>query len=245
MGPVFVVFGWMIVATILCVIGGLILAGLVSIILRGVESGRIRAILIAGFLPAAAFAYLFGCLLVFSIWSSARGRDWGWGDTWDTPILGDYHLMMIDVTEQGTVYNRTDSRAYREGSVSSAPGDRGVIFGVRRLEVRPPYLIGAASPEAFMEYPVKSPETLFFILDTRSGQRKDEPSLTELETAAQQLGKPLKLQSVNSVYGAYRYGWIDLIPLVAFAIPPFAALIWLVRELLKLRAKRPRLASSS
>lgn len=234
---------WVIAAGILSVFGGLLLGWLVAFFLREVPTGRNRAIIIAGVLPAVGFAYLFGCVLLFSIWSAARGRDWGWGDTWDTPILGSYHLMMIDVTDQATVYNRADTRVYSNGSVASAPGDPDVIFGVRRLEVRPPYLIGAASPEAFMEYPLKSPETLFFVLDTRSGARKNETSLDLLENDARRIGGPLKLESVNTVYGRYRYGGVDLFPLIAFSVPPLAILMWLTRAVLRLRAIRPMLTS--
>jgi hypothetical protein len=218
--------------------GGLSLAGLVAFLTRGVKLGRKRALVISGFLPALGFAYLFACVLVFSVWSSARGRDWGWGDTWDTPILGSYHLMMIDVTDNATVYNRSDPRVYHNGSVAGSPGQQGAIFGVHRLEVRGPFLFGAASPETFMQGGISPPETLFFILDTRSGIRTDEPSLIALGAAAQPLGGPLKLEPVSAIYSHYRYGMIDLIPVIAFAVPPLTALILLARALLRLRATR-------
>ena len=57
---------------------------------RRVGNGRKRALVTAGLLPFAALAYTFVCVIVFSVWSSARGRDWGWGDTWEVPLIGSY-----------------------------------------------------------------------------------------------------------------------------------------------------------
>lgn len=229
MGPLFVVLFWLIVGSVFSVVGGLLLALVARFLLRNVPAGRKLATVIAAVLPAAGFAYLFVCVLLFSVWSGARGRDWGWGDTWDTPILGNYHLTMIDVTDEGFV----DYEAQSSRGVSQT-----VAIGVRRLEVRPPYLIGAAAPKSITTYPQRSPETLFFILDTRSGTRKDFKTLAELDIAARQLGGPLRLESVDAIYNHYRYGLIDLIPVGLFAIPPLTAGIFLLRAFLKLRATR-------
>lgn len=246
MGPLFVLLIWAFVGGILSLIGGLVLAGLVSLLTRGVESGRKRAIFIAGCLPAIGCGYLFVCLVIFSAWSLARGRDMGWGDSWDTPILGSYHLQMIDLTDEATVYNQSDSRVYQDGQVRGSSDDPGVIFRVRRLEVRPPFLFGTASPDAaFTERPIKSPETLFFVLDTRSGTRTNDPTLNALQADAQRFGGPLKLEPVDVVYSRYRYGKADLIPGIAFAIPPLIALFFLTRALIRLRATRQQAATDS
>ena len=238
MGPLFVLIFWAIVGGFLSIVGGLALGGLVAFLTRGVGAGRSTAIWVARALPAVGCVYLFCCVVVFSIWSGARGRDMGWGDSWDTPILGDYHLMMIDVTDQGTVYNRADPSVYRGGSVGWRPGQQDVIAGVRRLEVRSPFLLGAANPGAFMGRPEQSPETVFFVLDTRSGNRIDEPTLTNLVADAQRLGGPLKLEPVDVIYGRYRYGRADLILLVLFSVPLLIALFFLAWRLIRLRATR-------
>jgi hypothetical protein len=226
----------MVIAGVLSVIGGVALVGIVAIALRKVNAGKKRALVVAGLLPTFGFAYLFVCILVFSIWSSMRGRDWGWGDTWDTPIVDDYHLMMIDVMDNGTIYNRADPSVYRDGSVAGSSRRRDVIFGVRRLEVRSPYLIGTASPDTSMEYPVRSPEKLFFILDTRNGSRTDEPSLAALQQAVEKSSGPLRLESVEAVYGRLRYDSLDLVPVIVLGVPPVAAFGFLFWVLLKLRA---------
>lgn len=75
MGPLFVLGFWFTVAGVLSVLVGLAMIGLVSILLRGVPTDKRRSLKIAGFLPAAGFTYLFACILAFSIWSAARGRD--------------------------------------------------------------------------------------------------------------------------------------------------------------------------
>lgn len=231
MGPLFVLLFWVIVGSILSAVGGGLLACAVAFLLRGVEAGRKRAIIIAGFLPAIGFAYLFVCVLLFSFWSAARGRDWGWGDTWDTPILGGYHLMMIDVTDEAAIYHSSFPDIYS-------------VSGVRRLEVRAPFLIGTAAPWKITEYPHTSPETLFFILNTSNGTRQDFKTLSELESAARNLGGPLRLEPVENIYNHYRYGIVDLVPVTLFAIPPLTSLFFLMREFLRLRATRELEASS-
>jgi hypothetical protein len=163
----------------------------------------------------------------------------GWGDSWDTPILGNYHLLMVDDTDQGTVYDRDDPRVYSNGSVGSADGDRDVIFGVRRLEVRPPWLLGTAAPKDFMNEPADSPDTLFFILDTRTGLREDEHSFESLKSAAQKLGAPLHLETVEAVYNARRYDKADLLLLVLLSMPPILACVFLMRALIRLCRSRP------
>lgn len=236
MGPLFVIFFWILLGGVLSILGGFFLAFLVRFLLRGIPTGQGPAIVIGAVLPAFGFAYLFGSVLVFSLWSAARDRDWGWGDSWDTPLLGDYHLMMIDLTDQGTIYNKADPTVYRNGSVSGSPDQQDVVFGVTRMEVRPPYFLGAASND--QSFPRKDDESRFFILDTRSGARTDETSLASLQTAAQRLGSPLELEPVETIYNRYRYRLVDLIPVAFLAIPPLAAGIFLLRAFLKLRATR-------
>jgi len=237
MGPLFVVLLWIMVGGTFSIVGGFAFWLLARWLLLGIPVGLERASIIAGALPLAGFAYLFGCVLVFSVWSGARGRDWGWGDTWDTPILGNYHLAMIDVTDQGMVCYQPIRNAMADAGPSIADG-------VRRLEVRPPYLIGAAAPNTITEYPHTSPETLFFMVDTRSGARRDFKTLAALDSAAQQLGGPLRLESVNTIYNRYRYQLIDLIPVCLLAIPPLIGFIFLFRAFLRLRATRELAARS-
>lgn len=230
MGPLFVLIFWAIAAAILSVIGGTVLVKLVAFLTRGVPLGRRRALTVAGLLPAAGFAYLFFCVIAFSIWSGLRDRDWGWGDTWDTPIIGDYHLMMIDVTDNATIYSRSDKDSYN---------GKKAINGVHQLEVRGPLLLASANPGAFMEYPAKSPDNLFFILHTDTGVREDYPSIDALSAQAERLGQPLHLEPVARIYERYRYIKLDLIPLTFFAIPPIGAAVFLTRSLLRLMHTRP------
>ncbi len=247
MGPLFVLIFWIIAGSLLSLAGGALLVKVVALLTVRVRVGQKRALSIARVLPALGFAYLFLCILIFSFWSTARGRDWGWGDTWDTPILGNYHLMMIDVTDQGTIYDRADPNVFQNGSVmGGGPAQKNVIFGVRRFEVRPPFLLGEASPNTFTESPTTPPQTIFFVLDTRDNSREDAPNLAALQARARQMpGGPLQLQPVNVIYKRFRYTWPDLIPVLLFTIPPLVALLWLTRALLRLRRKREPLLAST
>jgi len=241
MGPLFILAFWALVATVGSVVGGLVLAGLVALLTRGVTNGRKRAITIAGLLPAAGFVYLFCFVMAFSIWSALRGgRDMGWGDSWEAPILGNYSLMMIDVTDHATIYNRIHRS---EDSLQYGPDTRDVVADVRRLEVCAPYLIGAAGPDDFGHEGSPSPEDRFFILDTRSNTRTDYASLSELEHAAKALNLPFALQTVDAVYENARYTWPDLIPLIIFALPALGVALVLIYALLRLRAKRDKVVA--
>jgi hypothetical protein len=216
MGPLFVLIIWAIVGTILSVIGGAVLVAITSFLTKGVENGRGRALAVAGLLPAAGFAYLFCCIIAFSIWSGFRGRDLGFGDSWDTPIVGNYNLLMIDVTDQATIYDRQAPNTYNASSA---------IQGVNLLEVRGPLLLGTSN-------------NLFFILHTDTGVRQDFTSLGTLSAEAQRLGKPLHLEPVDTIYGRYRYTKLDAIPIALFAIPPIVGAFFLTRSLLHLMRTR-------
>jgi hypothetical protein len=217
MGPLFVLVFWAIVGTILSAAGGAILVTIVAFLTRRITQGRRRALTIAGLLPAAGFAYLFCCVIAFSVWSISRNRDWGWGDTWDTPIIGNYSLMMIDVPDEATLYNRQAPNTYNGSSA---------IQGVNLLEVRGPILLGTAN-------------NLFFILHTDTEVRQDFTSLNALSAEAQRLGRPLHLEPVDTIYGRYRYTKIDLIAVVLFMVPPIVLAFFLIRSLLRLIRSRP------
>jgi hypothetical protein len=238
MGPLFVLGFWGVAATVLSVVGGAVLSFFVRLLTRRVSNGRKRATTIAALLPAAGFAYLFCCIMVFSAWSLARGRDMGWGDSWDTAILGNYNLMMIDVTDHATLYNHADKKVSDgNGSVSWGPGTKDVIEGVRRIEVQDPYIIGAAGPDDFGHEDKPSPEDRFFVMDTRSNERIDYSSLAELEMAARKLNAPFALESVDAVYEKHRYSWGDFVLVAVFAVPPLFIGWFLVRALWYLRRR--------
>jgi hypothetical protein len=203
----------------------------------GFRSEKQKAARIARWVPAMGFAYVSGCVLLFSLWSSARAKDGALGNTWETPLLGNYSLRITGVPDQGMIFDRTDHDVASQGRVESAMGRRNAIVGVQQLEVRAPYVLGVASANAFQEQPAASPKPLFFILDTRTGIRSDEASLAALQSSALSLGSPLKLSTVKDVYRRYRYDELDLIPLFAFFIPPIAGSWLLVRWFRRPRGK--------
>ena len=233
MGPLFVILFWAVSGSILGAIASAALVAIVAGLTRRVTKGRKRALVTAGALPFAGLAYMFVCVIIFSVWSSARGRDWGWGDTWEVPLLGSYRLMMIDVTDKGTVYDSSDPNVSHAGSVYGSAKDRDALFGVRRLEIRPPFILGAAATDHFLSSDQNPQETLFFQMDTRNRTRIDKPTLADLE----QITGKTTLKPVDEVYGSLRYTKLDLIPLMLFAVLPIAAGWYLLRALSRLRAR--------
>lgn len=220
-----IVFLSVCVAAVFAVGGGLALSGAAAFLHPAGRDDRQQATRIVRWLPAMGFAYLCSCILIFSLWSSLRGRDLGWGDTWNTPILGDYSMTMADTTDHATLYDHTDPGSFTTGGAAPSSARRDVIPGVRQLEVRSPYLIGTA----VQDQPLASrgSASLFFILDTRTGTRTDLPSLPALQAAALHLGAPLRMLPVKTVYKRCRYTSADLLPLMVFAIPAVIG-FWLV-----------------
>ncbi len=240
MGPMFILMFWALAATVLSVIGGAVLGGTVWLLTRKLIRGRKRAITIAALLPAAGFAYLFCCVAIFAIWSMAQGKDMGWGDSWDTAVLANYNIEMIDVTDHGVLYNRADKNVSDgDGSLHFNPSDRDVIDGVRRLQVADPYIFGAVGPDDFARQGAPSPENRFFIMDTRSNSRTDYPSLADLDNAARSLRSPLALQPTEAVYNQHRYSRLDLLLGGLLALPPIVVAIILVRLLIGLYRPKP------
>jgi hypothetical protein len=59
-----------------------------------------------------------------------------------------------------------------------------------------------------------------------------------LKAAALQLNIPFNLEPVDVIYSIYRYTWIDIVLLVAFALPPLIMGAILVQALMRLRSTR-------
>jgi hypothetical protein len=122
---------------------------------------------------------------------------------WDAPILGRYHLYMINTTDSAALYDSSVPGVFDNG-VLLLPGHRDIIFGVHDLELRPPLIFGTATPTAYYNSPQPYDKQLFFLLDTRTASRTDYPSIDSLERAAEKLGGPIKLQRVDAVFNRGR-----------------------------------------
>ena len=115
MGLGIVLLFWAVIGTILAVGGIIIFGGVTAFCTRGAAKGRRSAITMACLFPIACLAWA-GALFVFQaiVNEGLLHRDLGIGDTWHAPVSNGYQIMMIDVTNQGWVYNPRP-KALREG----------------------------------------------------------------------------------------------------------------------------------
>ena len=236
MGIAFVILIWGIIGIVVSCVGSCAMAWTTGFVTRGVPKGRRRAIIASGLFP-------FGCLawaaVVFFVQAYVNlrffDRDPGIGDTWECPVPNGYRIVMIDVTDQGTIYNPKTQR-YPDG-VSSQDD---AIFGVRTLQVSGPYLLGGVDgkySEHLMDH--KEQVDSYFVLDSRTGKRSDFPSQDLLAATARRLGIQLNLEPIEQVYFEFRGTWFDRLTTALFLGPPFVLFAFLVRWIIRVRRTRP------
>jgi len=234
MGLGFVLIFWAVIGLILSGIGALFLGGATWFFTRRVVKGRLLVIVAASLFPFACFAW-GGVVFVFQAIVSELflHRDAGLGDAWRCTLPNGYEILMIDVTDQGWVYN---PKTGTSGAVSEREDS---VAGVRLLQISGPYLLGAVDRNAF-EHLGKESNAVdsYFILDTRSGERKTLQDYDALSDAAVQLGIQLNLEPIETVYFTYRSSWFDVFVGVLFFAPPVGGFLLLVRWVAKLRRKQ-------
>jgi hypothetical protein len=126
MGIVIVLIFYAIALTIGASVGALILGTATYNLTRSVGPKRKRTIFASVIFPFACVIFA-GCWFLGYALNNAEvfDRDPGLGDSWETPLPNGYALMMIDTTDQGTVYNPKTQR--QKGSVTSQ--DDAVFWG--------------------------------------------------------------------------------------------------------------------
>src|SRR5690349_6374404 len=106
MGIAFVLLFWAIGGTIFSGLVAVILGGATASLTRGVTKGRRRAIILASLFP---FACLLWAVFIFIFQTFVNEgvlhRDPGIGDAWHCSLPNGYEILMIDVTDYGSVYN--------------------------------------------------------------------------------------------------------------------------------------------
>ncbi len=234
MGIGFVLIIWAIVGTILAGLGMLVLGGAAALFTRGVTTGRWKPILVAGLFPFACLAWAGGLFVFQAIINDVVfHRDPGLGDTWYCPLPNGYALMMIDLTDNGWVYNPKTQPGSGVGEQEDA------IAGVRVVQVAGRFILGGADSQSFQDSGEDSTRVdSYFLMDTETGKRTTFPTQDSLRNAASQLGIQLNLQPIDSVYSKYRLTWFDaFVGLLLFAAP-LLALGLLVRWIVRLRRTR-------
>jgi hypothetical protein len=227
MGIGFVLMLWAIAGTVLAGMGALIFGGATAFLTRGARTGRRKAILAASAFPFICLAWggiVFGFQALVN--ELILDRDAGLGDTWHWPLPNGYSLLMIDVTDQGWVYNPKtqpgDSVTEQEDSIA----------GVRKIQVAGRYILGASDTKWFGSEENDRVDS-FFVLDTQSGTHIAFYDYDRLKAEAARLGIQVNLEPISAVYSSYRFTWFEgfvgcllFLPLVVVA---YQITRWVIR----------------
>jgi Na+-translocating ferredoxin:NAD+ oxidoreductase RnfD subunit len=234
MGIGIVLMVYAVAFTVAASVGAVLLGALASVLTRQSGRRRKRAIVASALFP-------FLCLLFAGAWFVAYAtvnslvfdRDPGLGDSWQTPLPNGYALIMIDTTDQGTVYNpKTQAK---DGSIASRDD---AVFGVRQLQVSQSHIFGARDSGYFGRLGEESKFVDgYFELETKQGKVTEFKSLEELQEHASSEGVTLNLRPFDSVFADYRTTWFDytagltlvVVPLFGFAL--LGRWIWKIRRL--------------
>src|SRR6187402_884504 len=196
---------------------------------------RKRTLVIVALFPFLCVGYAGACFSTYAIINyKFFHRDPGLGDSWETPLPNGYALMMVDTTDQGTIYNPRTQGGY--GVVTSSADSE---FGVRQMQVANHLIFGARDTDYFNHIGQESTVVdTYFDLNTRTNTKVEYKSLAELKGAAKVAGVPLDLHSFESVFGQYRSTWFDLVAIITLLALPAFSFILLVRWVWLQRSRR-------
>jgi hypothetical protein len=123
-----------------------------------------------------------------------------------------YQVMMIDVTDQGWVYNPMTQPGSGVGEREDA------IAGVRNVQVAGRYILGATESRAFENLGKDTNQVdAYFLLDTKLGRRTRFQNYDALRHGALELGIEPNLEPINAVYSKFRFSWLTHCPDCCFA----------------------------
>lgn len=227
----FVLIFYAVALSIAAAIGAVVLGGLAYLLTRRAAAGRKRAVFASALFPFTCVAFAGAWFILYAVINyTVFHRDPGLGDSWETPLPNGYALMMIDVTDEGTVYNPKT-----QGGGDVVVGQQDTVFGVRQLQVSGVRIFGARDSGYFGRIGQDSAAVdTWFELDTGKGAPVEFKSLDALRHHAAAEGVVLNLRSFYDVYRDYRLTWFDytagailfLVPACGFAL--LARWIWLI-----------------
>ncbi|MBV9183210.1 MAG: hypothetical protein JO356_18055, partial [Acidobacteria bacterium] len=212
MGLGIVLLFWAVLGVVVASIGALTLAGTVTLLTRQVRATRRRVILSAALFPFVCLGW-GACVFVFQavVNELLLDRDLGIGDTWHAPLRNRYQIMMIDVTDQGWVYNPKTQPA------SGVREQQDAVVGVRKLQVAGRYILGGADSKSFENLGRDSQNVdWFFILDSDTGKQTKFQTYDALRSGAQELRITLNLEPMYRVYSRFRFTWFDMFAALLF-----------------------------
>lgn len=234
MGIGIVLLIWAIVGLVLAGVGAFVSGGVVAYLTRGAVDGRRRLIAAAIAFPFVCFAWVGGVFVFRAVVNeSVFHRDALMGDSWRCRLPNGYAILMIDVTDQGWVYNP-----------KTQPGDsvaegEDAIAGVRMLQVADRYILLASNTHSFEDQEHETGRVdSYVLLDTQTGMQTKFPSYDALQHKASDLGITTKLEPIESVYSRYRFSWFDVLMVPFFALAPVLGAIFLLRWTVRVRNTR-------
>ena len=201
---------------------------------RGAQRSRKRLILVASLFPLVCFGWAAAVSAFQAVINeTVFHRDAGLGDTWTCPLPNGYALLMIDTTDQGFVYN---PRTQPGGGVGE---QEDAIAGVRILQVSGRYILGGSDSRSFERSDNTARQVdSYFLLDTEFGKHTNFPSYDALRRKAQELGIVLELESIEAVYGRYRFTGFEIFAGLLLCLPPLAGVALLVSWIIRVRKTR-------
>jgi hypothetical protein len=235
MGIGIVLMFWAVAGIVVAGLGAATLGCAAAMLTRGVTNGRRKVIVAASLFPFVCLGW-GGAVFVFQavVNEGLLDRDLGMGDTWHAPLPNGYQIMMIDVTDQGWVYNP-------KTQVSSGIGEQeDAVAGVRNIQIAGRYILGATDSKAFEDLGKETNQVdAYFLLDTQAGKRIQFQSFDALRRKALDLGIEPNLQPINAVYSKFRFSWFDVLAGLLLCLPPVVGLVLLIRWIVRLRRTRP------
>lgn len=239
MGLAVVLVFWILIGMILAGIGLVVFGGATAYFTRDVTTGRGKVIVAAGVFPFACLVWVGSIFIVQAIVNEVLlDRDLGIGDSWHCPLPNGYRLEMIDVIDEGSIYN---PKTQRDGIIN---GQGDSVSGVRMLQVVGPYILGGFDSGWFEHFFDENKKVdSYFVLDIRTGKKTILPNYDTLRSAALQLHIQPNLEPIHVVYSRYRFTWFDVVVgLLSFAPPliGFALLIWWIVRFRKTRTIIPQ-----
>jgi len=231
LGILFVAIFYGVALTIAASIGAVVLGITTGLLTKRSGAKRKRAIITSILFPFACEVFAGGWFIAYAITNyGVFHRDPGLGDSWETPLPNGYALMMIDTTDQGTVYN-PKTQPIEGGIVSTNDSE----FGVRQLQISKVLIFGARDSGYFNRIGKDSNVVdTYFELNASKGTRTEFKSLNELRQRAASQGVSLNLREFYSVYSDYRFTWFDYLAGLILFLAPTAAFILLARWVWKL-----------
>lgn len=204
MGIVVVLIFYAVALTVVAAIAAAVLGALTFALTKGAGTERKRVTLAAVVFPFLCVCWAGGWFVGYALVNyEVFHRDPGLGDTWETPLPNGYALMMIDTTDQGTVYNPKTQPL--QGGVM---GQDDAVFGVRQLQVSGEHIFGAMDEGYFGRIGQESKVVnAYFELNTVTHSYVEFKSLAELRDRAASEGVSLNLREFQSVFGDYRTTW--------------------------------------